>query len=414
MSRKIALISEHASPLGIIGGVDNGGQNVYVGQVAKGLAAIGYDVDVYTRRDSERLPEIAGWMNGVRIVHVPAGPPEPVPKEQLLPHMDEFAEFVVRAMHGQRRRYDLVHANFFMSGLVAAEVKRRLGIPFVITFHALGRVRRLHQGDGDGFSDERFAVEDRCVAEADHIVAECPQDQEDLVNLYDADPGRVSIIPAGFDPGELWPLAKPFARVALGLPADERVILQLGRMVPRKGVDNAIRGFARLVHDHGIAARLLVVGGETEDADPVATPEIRRLRELAGREGVEDRVTFTGRRGRGTLRLYYGAADVFVSTPWYEPFGITPVEAMACGTPVVGSDVGGIGFTVRDGETGSLVPPNDPEALADRLASLYRHPRVRERFGRQAVRRANALFTWQKVTSAVAALYEDVLSAGGR
>lgn len=409
MTRRIALISEHASPLGILGGVDSGGQNVYVGQVAKGLASIGYEVDVFTRRDNQLLPEIADWVNGVRIVHVPAGAPEPVPKEDLLPHMGEFVEYVVRFFRGQRRPYDLVHANFFMSGMVACELKRRLGVPFVITLHALGRVRRMHQGDADAFPDERFAIEDHCIAEADHVVAECPQDEEDLVRLYNADPAKVSIIPGGFDPGELWPVSKPLARASLGFDPNERIVLQLGRMVRRKGVDTAIDGFARLVEQHGVRARMVIVGGESED--PEATPEIRRLQTLVRRRGMARLVTFAGRKGRDALKLYYSAADVFVSTPWYEPFGITPVEAMACGTPVVGSNVGGIKFTVRDGETGYLVPPRDAAALGDRLAHLYRHPKLLALFGRQALRRSNALFTWPQITAQLASLYEEVLSS---
>ncbi|WP_083448358.1 glycosyltransferase [Nitrospira moscoviensis] len=411
MNRQIALISEHASPLSVLGGVDCGGQNLYVGQVAKALAALGYDVDVFTRRDSDVLPETAEWVDGVRIVHVPAGPPRFVRKEELLPHMTEFTDYMVRFCRCQRNAYDMVHANFWMSGLVAAEVKRRLGIPFVITFHALGRVRRQHQRQADEFPDERFAVEDRIIAEADHLVAEAPQDEEDLIRLYNADPAKITVVPCGFDPAELWPISKPIARISLGLRPDERVILHVGRMVPRKGIDTAIRGFAGLVRRHRTPARLLIVGGESDDPDPAVTPEIGRLRRIAVDEGVADHIAFVGRRGRDQLKYYYSAADIFVTTPWYEPFGITPLEAMACGTPVIGSNVGGIKFTVRDSETGYLVPPNDPDALADKLAHLYSHPKLLGVFGRQAVQRVNDLFTWNKVATGLAALYEQVLSA---
>src|SRR5437588_5063154 len=274
MTRRIALISEHASPLGLLGGVDSGGQNVYVGQVARNLAAIGYDVDVFTRRDNDLLPEVAEWVNGVRIVHVDAGPPERLPKEQLVALMPKFTSQVLRFVRRRRPTYDVVHANFFMSGLVAAEIKASLGIPFVVTFHALGRVRRAHQGAADQFSDERFAIEDRCVAEADHIIAECPQDEEDLVNLYNADPSRVSIIPCGFDPGEFWPISKPLARTVMGYSADERIVLQLGRMVPRKGVDNSIRGFARFVQADPTPARQQIVGRESDEPDGSLTPAL--------------------------------------------------------------------------------------------------------------------------------------------
>ena len=414
MSGRIALISEHASPLGVLGGVDSGGQNLYVGQVAKHLAAVGYDVDVFTRRDSELLPEIAPWVNGVRVIHVPAGPPTFVPKESLLDHMDEFTRFFIAYAARQRRPYDLVHANFFMSGLVAAEAKRRMGIPFVVTFHALGRIRRLHQGSDDRFPDERFAIEERCIAEAEHVIAECPQDEEDLIEHYGADAAKMTVVPAGVDTSEFWPMSPQLARAALGLDPDGRIVLHVGRMVRRKGIDTVVQGFAGLVHDHGVAARLLIVGGESERPDPSITPEIGRLQEVARDAGVDHLVTFAGRQPVDRLKLYYSAADVFATTPWYEPFGITPLESMACGTPVIGSNVGGIKFSVRDAETGYLVPAGEPDAVAERMAHLYGHPQLREVLGRNGVRRVSDMFTWQHVVGSLAALYEQILAAPGR
>ncbi len=411
MTRRLAFISEHASPLALLGGVDSGGQNVYVGQLARHLACLGYEVDVFTRRDAEALPEIVEWMNGVRVIHVSAGPASVLPKEELLPFMGEFTAWVGRFIRRERRGYDLIHANFWMSALVAAEIKQALGIPFVVTFHALGRVRRFHQREADHFPDERFAVEERAVAEADHVIAECPQDEEDLIRLYNADPARVTIVPCGFDPMEFWPVSKQFARIALGLPPDEPAILQLGRIVPRKGIDNVIRALGRLRRDHRREVRLLVVGGAAEEPDPRTMPEFARLQGIAEEEGVAHLVTFVGRRKREVLKYYYSAADVFISTPWYEPFGITPVEAMACGTPVIGSNVGGIKFTVRDGETGYLVPAEHPGALAERLAHVYAHPKVLALLRRQGIRRVNDLFTWQRVAASASELYESVIAA---
>ncbi|HOC19852.1 MAG TPA: glycosyltransferase [Vicinamibacterales bacterium] len=411
MTRRLAFISEHASPLALLGGVDSGGQNVYVGQLARHLACLGYEVDVFTRRDAEALPEIVEWMNGVRVIHVAAGPASVLPKEELLPYMADFTAWVARFIGRERRGYDLIHANFWMSALAAADIKQRLGIPFVVTFHALGRVRRFHQREADHFPDERFAIEDRAVAEADHVIAECPQDEEDLIRLYNADPARVTIVPCGFDSMEFWPVSKQFARIALGLAPEQPVILQLGRIVPRKGIDNVIRALGRLRRDHGREVRLLIVGGATEEPDPLTMPEFARLQAIGEEEGVADLVTFVGRRKREALKYYYSAADVFVSTPWYEPFGITPVEAMACGTPVVGSNVGGIKFTVRDGETGYLVPPEQPDALAERLAHVYAHPRLLSLLRRQAIRRVNDLFTWQRVATSASELYESVIAA---
>jgi D-inositol-3-phosphate glycosyltransferase len=411
MTRRIAMISDHASPLATLGGVDAGGQNVYVAQIARHLAAVGDRVDVFTRRDDPELPEVVQFAPGVRIVNVSAGPAEAIPKEQLLEHMPAFTSWM-RSWIRQGHRYDLVHANFFYSGLVAAELRQDPGLPFVVTFHALGRIRREFHGAADAFPDERFAIEDRIVAEADRVLAECPQDEEDLIRLYNAEPARITVIPCGFDPAEFEPMSRPVARMELGLDAGEPLLLQLGRMVPRKGVDTVIRAVARLESEHGLRVRLVVVGGPDRVPDPNGSAEIARLMSLAEEEGVADRVVFVGRRDRSELKAFYNAADIFVSTPWYEPFGITPIEAMACGTPVVGSRVGGIKFSVRDGETGYLVPARDPSALAERIAHLYRHPKLLSVFGRQAARRANDLFTWERIANGIAAVYEDVLLEG--
>jgi D-inositol-3-phosphate glycosyltransferase len=405
--KRIAMISDHASPLAAAGGVDSGGQNIYVAQVARQLAARGHRVDVFTRRDSPLPLEIVEWAPGVRVIHVPAGPAEFVRKEDLLPMMGDFGDWVC-AFARRNGGYDLVHAHFFMSGLIAMQMKRVLGTPFVMTFHALGRVRRMHQGDADQFPAARLDIEQRIIEDADAIVAECPQDRDDLQNLYGANPEKICIVPCGFDAAEFWPIARRFARRALGFRPDERIVVNIGRMVPRKGVDNAIRGVAELGRARGIRPKVLIVGGNSDLPCPVLTPEIGRLKGIAEEEGVAEQVVFTGRRSRELLKLYYSAADIFITTPWYEPFGITPLEAMACGTPVVGANVGGIKHSVEHGVTGYLVPPNDPVALAARLGELYEQPERLAQFSRNGLRRVNASFTWRKVSGAIAGLYERV------
>lgn len=402
--RRIAMVSEHASPLALAGGVDSGGQNVYVAHLACELARRGYRVDVFTRRDDPAQPMVSLWKPGVRVIHVPAGPARFIEKEALLPMMREFGEFLMRYFE-RAPRYDVIHANFFMSGLAALAPAQRLGIPLVMTFHALGRVRREHQNGADRFPDLRFAIEDELVRRADRIVAECPQDRDDLVRLYRADVSKIDIVPCGYDPDELQALPRAEARRRLGWNAAEFTLLQLGRLVPRKGVDNVIRSLRPLREHHGIDARLYVAGGDSEIADPALTPEIRRLADIAHADGVSDRLCFLGRRDRAALSALYSAADVFVSTPDYEPFGITPVEAMACGTAVIGSRVGGIRSTIVDGVTGLLVPPRDPQALAASLARLHDDPAFREACGRAGRVRARSEFTWQHVGAEIGRVY---------
>ena len=405
-SMRIAMISEHASPLATIGGVDAGGQNIYVAHVARCLAKAGHQVDVLTRRDNPNLPVCVDVRPGVRVIHIDAGPPMPVPKEALLQHMPAFAAATERLMRNSMP-FDVIHAHFFMSGWVAQRMQQRLGLPFVMTFHALGRVRQRHQKGADGFPAERVAIEREIAAHADMLVPECPQDQADLVRLYGADPKRMRLVPCGFDAEEFAPMQRATARAELGLRQSEFLVLQLGRLVPRKGIDNVIRALAKL--SMRMPSRLLVVGGDTPDPQDDHSPEMARLRELAQRAGVADRVSFVGHRSRAELRSYYAAADVFVTTPWYEPFGITPLEAMACGTPVIGSAVGGIKYSVVDGVTGCLVPPKSPFALADRLSMLQANPLLARAMGRAGLERARSLFTWERVADQLADVYRATL-----
>jgi glycosyltransferase involved in cell wall biosynthesis len=408
--RRIAIVSEHASPIAPAGSVDSGGQNVYVAQVARQLAAQGNQVDVFTRLDNAYLPPELEWDDGVRIVHVPAGPARELPKEDLLPYMADFGAFMRRYVDSRDEGYDLIHANFFMSALAALPVARHAGIPLAVTFHALGRVRRRHQAEADRFPDTRFDIEDEIVRSADRIIAECPEDRRDLIELYGARPDRISMVPCGFDAREMAPMDAAEARRRLGWDPDAFYILQLGRMVPRKGVDNVIRGLARLRHLHGVDARLCVVGGNTTQPTEAETPELGRLQAIAREEGVLPYVEFTGRRSRNQLRRYYCAANVFVTTPWYEPFGITPVEAMACARPVIGSDTGGIRYTVVDGVTGFLIPPKDPDALAEKLRILAHDPDQAERMGRAGAFRARRLFTWERVGLELADVFNGLIA----
>jgi phosphoheptose isomerase len=412
MRTQVALISEHASPLATLGGVDSGGQNVYVAEVAKQLSHKGYQVDIFTRWDNTALPRVVQWIPDVRIVHVEAGPVEVIEKEGLYQWMPAFTSNMLEFIRQERIDYDIIHANFWMSAIVAAEIKSILQIPFVVTFHALGYIRKIHQGDNDKFPRERIEIEKDIVAKADHIIAECPEDRKDLIQYYDADPEKITIIPCGFNPHEFYPLDRLLARMVLKLDPNESIVLQLGRVVPRKGIDNVIRAMAH-VKKTSTPARLLVVGGETDDPNPENEPEIRRLRELAQEEDVSELVTFTGRRQREVLKYYYAAADIFVTTPWYEPFGITPLESMACGTPVIGSEVGGIKFTVEDGKSGFLVPPNDPDALAMKIYELLHDQQLRQRMREYSIRRVNSIFTWSKITERIAGLYEEVLLTRG-
>lgn len=407
MTERIAFISEHASPLAILGGIDNGGQNVYVAELSKELALKGYLVDVFTRKDNEHLADVVNWFPGVRVINIMAGPAVFVEKEKLLGYMNEFTRNMLCFIRQRHVRYDIIHANFFMSALVASNIKKELSIPYAVTFHALGLVRLAYQKEKDKFPIERFDIERMIVNDADQLIAECPQDKEDLIHYYHADPNKITIIPCGFNPKEFHLIDKTLARKELKLDKNETILLQLGRMVPRKGVDNVIRSLSKMKGSLS-NVRLLIVGGESDVPDEKLTPEIGRLKAIAEEENVAGHVTFTGRKGRNILKYFYAAADIFITTPWYEPFGITPLEAMACGTPVIGSNVGGIKYSVDDGKTGFLVPPHDPLALAQKTEQLILDTSLLSAMRKNAVKHVNKFFTWKSIAHSVSRLYEKI------
>jgi D-inositol-3-phosphate glycosyltransferase len=412
---RIAFLSEHASPLALLGGADAGGQNVYVDEVSRHLATRGYAIDIFTRRDSSDMPEIVEWGRGIRVVHLPAGPLEPRPKDELWPFMGEFRDALQSFMIREEIRYDLLHGNFWMSGWVAIELRRRLGIPVVQIFHAMGKTKRRHQKAVDTSPGDRIAIEKEVIQHADKLIAQCPNERKELVNDYHADPGKIVTIPSAVNTRTFRPLTRAQARRHIGVDQDGLVIVYVGRLLPRKDVRNVVRALALLVHEYGFGSTLppvtlMVVGGETVEPNPAATPEIYELQRLAMELGVLDRVHFTGKRQPDILHYFYSAGDVAVTTPWYEPFGLTPLEAMGCGRPVIGSAVGGITYTVVDGETGFLVPPRDPKALAVRLHQILTDKEMRERMGRAARVRVEQEFTWQIVALRTAALYETVLA----
>jgi len=408
---RVAFLSEHASPLARRGGADAGGQNVYVDEVSRHLARLGYAVDVFTRRDDPGLPEVVDEGQGVRVVNLAVGPARHVPKDDLWPLMPAFRDALIDFAARDERRYDVLHGNFWMSGWVTAELRRRWGVPAVQIFHAMGKTKQRHQGAADTSPAERIAVELAVIRGVDRLIAQCPTEQAELVDDYGALPARVVVIPSAVDVDAYQPVPRDEARRRIDLATEDPVVVYVGRLLPRKDVRNVVRALALLRERGGPPARLLVVGGESEEPDPTATPELGELQRLAIALRVADRVHFTGQRPTSTLRDYYSAGDVAVTTPWYEPFGLTPLEAMACGRPVVGSAVGGITFTVQDGVTGYLVPPRDPAALAGRLEQLLTQPALRARMGRAARARVEREFTWETVACRTATLYETLRAA---
>jgi D-inositol-3-phosphate glycosyltransferase len=393
---RIAMVSEHASPLAVLGGPDAGGQNVHVAALAEGAGMLGCEVTVYTRRDDPSLPRRVRFASGVAVEHIDAGPAQRVSKDQLLPYMGEFAD---NLQHRWRTNPpDLVHSHFWMSARASLDAIAGLHIPLVHTFHALGVVKRRHQGNKDTSPSERIVEEKRVVARADAIIATCSDEVFELKRMG-ADRTQVFIVPCGVDLGRFRPEG-PAEKPRL---AGRLVVVT--RLVERKGVGNVI---SALVHVPD--TELIIAGGPDKQA-LWTDPEARRLRDLALRLGVWNRVELRGRVSRDDVPTLMRSADAVVSVPWYEPFGIVPLEAMACGIPVVATAVGGMIDSVVHGRTGVHVPPRAPRALAGTLRELLADDAYRQLLGANGVARARARYGWERVCAATVDVYREVLAS---
>ncbi|KQN70701.1 hypothetical protein ASF04_12845 [Duganella sp. Leaf61] len=439
---KIALISSYASPLAVSGSVDCDSLGFYVGQLGSELGALGCQVDIFTRRYRIEQPQVHFWRPNVRIIHVPAGPPGVFGREPLQPYIEQFGRFMVGFARRQRGGYDIAHACDLRSGCAAQQLRRTLGVPYVVTLHA----PPAQQG-----SAAAVALQQQLLKDADSVLVLCRQHRDALQGLPGRAHTRIDIVPCGFDPALFWPV-RLRARGLLGLPSDAFLALYVGRLGSGHDIDTAIEGMAQLANRHAVAARLLVLGAAMPDEgghlarpldallshQPCETPrstrsqqsfqsqspnqshpsvqshqlshlgEFQRLRDLAGRLDVE--VAFLGPQPASALRHWYSAADVCVATSCYNAFGAAVLGAMACATPVVGVAAGCIDDMVLDGETGYLVAPHDPAALADRLASLHANPVQARSLGVQGWRRAHRHYTWRSVAQRLTAVYAQVLA----
>ncbi|MCP2094433.1 Glycosyltransferase involved in cell wall bisynthesis [Actinosynnema pretiosum] len=388
------MVSEHASPLVAPGGVVAGARNVHVAELSAALVRQGHEVVVHTRRTRVDQPDRVRAPEGYEVVHVPAGPAEPAPQGDLLPHTGPFARYL-------RRRWaisppDLVHAHSWTSGLAVLLGARGLGVPVVQTFHGLGGVERWHRG-GAGVP-VRAQTEQLICREVDGIVATSDEEAFELVSAGTAR-GLVSVVPFGVDTA-LFSRRESEERSGL-----LRRVVCAGSLVPHKGFADVISAMAAVPE-----AELVIAGGPS---DVGRDPEARRLVEHARQRGVAGRVRLVGAVRRDAMPALLKSADAVVCAPWYEPFGLVPLEAMACGVPVVATSVGGLVDSVVDGVTGRLVPPRDPRALAVALRALLSDRTRRETYGEAGADRVLARYSWQRVAVETERVYERAGAGAG-
>jgi D-inositol-3-phosphate glycosyltransferase len=413
--RRLAVLSLHTSPLSQPGTGDGGGMNVYVRELSAALARAGVACDVFTRAWSDDLPSVIDIEPGFRVHFVSAGPPSPMAKEALPSVVEEFADSVLKAMQGSEGLgtewdvpFDAVHANYWLSGIAGHLIKHRLNLPLLSTFHTLDRVK----AEASPEEVEADAPHRRAEAEAtiircsDTVLASCSVEAAQISELYGADPSRIRIVAPGVDQAFFGPGDRRQARRALGLSGPGPLLLFVGRIQPLKGVGVAVRALAGLTADHP-DARLVIVGGPS---GPHGDIEVARIEALVDELGLGDRVVFVPPQPHELLSTYYRASDVCLVPSRSESFGLVALEAAACGTPVVASDVGGLRSLIDHGRTGYLVEESSPEAFAAWVRQILAEPLLAERLSTGAVLRARR-YTWARAAHLLTEIYAD-LTAG--
>jgi D-inositol-3-phosphate glycosyltransferase len=395
---RIAMLSMHGCPVSRLGEKDTGGMNVYVLQIARELGERGHSVDVYTRVHNPDDPQIVGLGDNARVIHLQAGPYHKT-KESLHQYIPKYLRRLEEFREAEGLTYDLVHSHYWLSGQAGLSLADSWQVPHVTTFHTLAR-KKLQARAGESEPERRVQAETRVIEQASAIVVSTDQEKEDLSRLYGVSPRSVRIIPAGVDLDLFKPVDREDARRSLGIQ-ESNVLLSVGRIEPLKGLEILVRAMALLSDLED--SRLVIVGGKPQEDD-----EIKRLKSIAAELGVETRTSFTGTVQQTELPAYYSAADVFVLPSYYESFGLVALEAMACGTPVIASRVGGPGSFITSGETGYLVPWPCPEPYAQRLDVLLANPALAAAMGKAA--RAKALtMGWDMAARRIVNLYTTLI-----
>ena len=407
---RVAMITVHTSPLSPPGRRDSGGLNVYVRELSRYLAQRGVAVDVFTRRIDTRTPRILEADDGVRVIQVESGPPRPVDKDSLFCYLPDFASEMAFLAIKEGARYNLVHAHYWLSGWAAHLLQRYWNAPFVQMFHTLAHLKNAVAEDRHRETTLRLQVERRLVEVADAVIAANPDERDEMIRRLNADEEKLSTVPPGVDLDLFQPSDSWDARRALGLSSGP-LLLFVGRIDPVKGIDTLFDGFQRLIEDYdwaGSPPRLVFVGGliESDATGSTMDTDLQQLSTRAGELGLADYVLFRGSQPRQVLPLYYNAVDVCVVPSRYESFGLVAVEAMACGTPIVASHVGGLRFTIENEVSGLLVPHSDPAELSAALRRALTDHDLRSRM-QVGARQAAIRYSWQTITAEVLRVYEQ-------
>ncbi len=410
---RIAMLSYHTCPLATLGGKDTGGMNVYVRDLTCELGRLGVHVDVFTRSQDEHVPHILHDLGyGNRVVHIPAGPEEPAAKGRIAQYIPEFVEGVKKFAEEKGIQYDVIHSHYWMSGLAAEQLSEAWGgIPIVHMFHTLGEMKnRVARSEDERAGPDRLDGERQVIRRADRIVVATLAELTQLRFLYHADSRKMVTIPPGVDTSHFYPIPADEAKQYIGLKPEDRMILFVGRIEPLKGIDTLIEAMSCLDLEEGPRpVHLAIIGGEPDVEPEDMTAEMTRLQKLCDDLAVGQTVVFLGKRDQGTLPYYYSAAETLAMPSLYESFGMVALEAMACGTPVIASEVGGLGYLVQNEITGYTIPDRDPDALCIKISRLLNDAQLRERMGMAAAEYA-VEYAWPNIAAQVLEVYTELLS----
>jgi D-inositol-3-phosphate glycosyltransferase len=409
------MLSIHTCPLATLGGKETGGMNVYVRDLSRELGRRGIAVDCFTRSQNANIPRVSTRLGpNCRVIHLPAGPEEPYDKHLIVDHLPQFVQGVVDFARHEGLHYDVIHSHYWLSGLAARELRRAWGSPIIQMFHTLGHMKNsVASGPQEWEPERRIEGEAEVMALSDRLVAATPLERAQMVWLYAADAAKIAVVPPGVDLNLFRTMPTEEARRRLGLPPTRRIVLFVGRIEPLKGIDTLLKAMALVVPEIPCWQEdlsVIIIGGAPGAGIEKVTAEVARLENLRAELGIEELVTFQGAQDQDTLVYYYAAADMVVMPSHYESFGMVALEAMACGTPVVASKVGGLAFSVQDGQTGFLVPDRDAEALAEKIRLLLCDDELRQQLGLQAAHWAGR-YGWPVVANQIIDLYEQLQPA---
>jgi len=411
----IALLSYHTCPLATLGGKETGGMNVYVRDLTRYLGLAGVHADVFTRSQDEHVPHVLHDLGcGNRVVHIPAGPETPLPKVELKRHIPQFIAGINAFAASKSIRYDLIHSHYWLSGLAALELASQWKAPVIHMSHTLALLKnRIAKTPQELESPLRIQGEREVTSRAHQLVAATQDEEQHLRELYQVHPDKIAVIPPGVDITRFYPIPSDEAKEFIGIPQQEKMLLYVGRIEPLKGVDILIRAIAQLRRSDVLSEcphYLYIIGGEPQPHNGSLDREMARLQALCRELGVGDLVLFLGKRSQDTLQYYYSAAEVVIMPSHYESFGMVALEAMACGTPVIATQVGGLQHLVQNEKTGFTIPNDDPDILEERLTQLICKPDLRCQMSQTSIQYARS-YAWDVITPQIIQLYQRTLAS---